>query len=72
MLLYPNYSNQIQFLRSINFIASFIFQVMNYISTDTDRVSNVCQYLHLFWSLPFQIAISLYLLYEQVSVNQLF
>ena len=34
-------------------------------STDTDRIVNFCQSFHQFWSLPFQIVISLYLLYQQ-------
>ncbi len=36
-------------------------------STDTDRVINFCHSFHEFWSLPFQIAVSLYLLYQQVG-----
>ncbi|CAI8012847.1 Multidrug resistance-associated protein 7, partial [Geodia barretti] len=43
-------------------------QVVNFMSTDTDRIVNFCQSFHQFWSLPFQIAISLYLLYQQVGL----
>ena len=35
-------------------------------STDTDRIVNFCQSFHQFWSLPFQIGVSLYLLEQQV------
>ena len=41
-------------------------QVVNFMSTDTDRIVNFCPSFHQFWSLPFQIAVSLYLLYLQV------
>ena len=41
-------------------------EVVNFMSTDTDRIVNFCPSFHLFWSLPFQIAVSLYLLYQQV------
>ena len=35
-------------------------------STDTDRIVNFCQSFHQFWSLPFQIGVSLFLLHQQV------
>ena len=37
-------------------------------STDTDRIVNFCQSFHQFWSLPFQIGVSLYLLEQQVRL----
>ena len=43
--------------------------VMNLMSTDADRIANFCPSFHQFWSLPFQIAVSLYLLYQQVGVS---
>eukprot|EP00794_Sanderia_malayensis_P019839 gene19839-21781_t len=43
-------------------------QIINFMSTDTDRTINFCNSFHQFWSLPFQIAISLYLLYDQVGL----
>jgi len=46
-------------------------QVVNYMSTDTNRVFNFCRTFHQFWSLPFQIAVSLYLLYQQVGISSL-
>lgn len=42
-------------------------QVVNFMSTDTDRIVNFCQTFHEFWSLPFQVAVSLYLLHQQVQ-----
>ena len=38
-------------------------------STDTDRVVNFAPSFHQFWSLPFQIAVSLYLLHQQVILS---
>ena len=47
-------------------------QVVNFMSTDTDRVVNFAPSFHQFWSLPFQIAVSLYLLHQQVNKIMLF
>ncbi|EDV28182.1 uncharacterized protein TRIADDRAFT_21627 [Trichoplax adhaerens] len=44
-------------------------EIVNLMSTDTDRIVNFCPSFHQFWSLPFQIAISLYLLYQQVGIS---
>jgi ATP-binding cassette subfamily C (CFTR/MRP) protein 10 len=38
-------------------------EIVNFMSTDTDRIVNFCPSFHEFWSLPFQIAVCLYLLY---------
>ena len=43
-------------------------QITNFMSTDTDRIVNFCPSFHAVWSLPFQIGVSLYLLYQQVGV----
>ncbi|XP_011404304.1 PREDICTED: multidrug resistance-associated protein 7-like isoform X1 [Amphimedon queenslandica] len=43
-------------------------QVVNHMSTDVDRIVNFCPSFHQFWSLPFQISVSLYLLYRQVGL----
>ncbi|XP_077574200.1 ATP-binding cassette sub-family C member 10 isoform X1 [Stigmatopora nigra] len=43
-------------------------EVVNLMSTDTDRVVNFFNSFHELWSLPFQLAIALYLLYLQVGV----
>ena len=41
-------------------------EIVNFMSTDTDRIVNFCPSFHAFWSLPVQMAVSLYLLYTQV------
>ncbi|NXL55713.1 MRP7 protein, partial [Chordeiles acutipennis] len=43
-------------------------EIVNFMSTDTDRLINFCLSFHEVWSLPFQFAITLYLLYQQVGV----
>nr|XP_009685033.1 PREDICTED: multidrug resistance-associated protein 7 [Struthio camelus australis] len=43
-------------------------EIVNFMSTDTDRLVNFCLSFHEVWSLPFQFAITLYLLYQQVGV----
>ncbi|KAM9362938.1 ATP-binding cassette sub-family C member 10 [Symphorus nematophorus] len=43
-------------------------EVVNLMSTDTDRVVNFCNSFHELWSLPFRFVITLYLLYLQVGV----
>lgn len=42
-------------------------QIINFMSTDTDRVVNFCPSFHSFWSLPVQVIITLYLLYVQIG-----
>lgn len=44
-------------------------EVVNFMSTDTDRVVNFFNSFHEVWSLPFQFSIALYLLYLQVGVS---
>ncbi|EYB92432.1 hypothetical protein Y032_0194g1443 [Ancylostoma ceylanicum] len=41
--------------------------ILNYISTDVDRIVNFCNSFHAFWSLPVQLGIALYLLYREVG-----
>ncbi|NXT68523.1 MRP7 protein, partial [Chaetops frenatus] len=43
-------------------------EIVNFMSTDTDRLANFCLSFHELWSLPIQLAITLYLLYQQVGV----
>ncbi|XP_068088676.1 ATP-binding cassette sub-family C member 10-like isoform X2 [Hyperolius riggenbachi] len=43
-------------------------EVMNLMSTDTDRVSNFYRSFHELWSLPLQFSVTLYLLYQQVGI----
>lgn len=43
-------------------------EVVNLMSTDTDRVVNFFNSFHELWSLPFRFSVTLYLLYLQVGV----
>uniref|UniRef100_UPI00398ED905 ATP-binding cassette sub-family C member 10-like n=1 Tax=Pristiophorus japonicus TaxID=55135 RepID=UPI00398ED905 len=43
-------------------------EIVNFMSTDTDRTVNFFPSFHEVWSLPFQFSIALYLLYQQVGV----
>ncbi|KFW02660.1 Multidrug resistance-associated protein 7 [Fulmarus glacialis] len=43
-------------------------EIVNFMSTDTSRLVNFCLSFHEVWSLPFQFAITLYLLYQQVGI----
>ncbi|XP_038567664.1 multidrug resistance-associated protein 7 isoform X1 [Micropterus salmoides] len=47
---------------------STLGEVVNLMSTDTDRVVNFFSSFHELWSMPFQFSITLYLLYLQVGV----
>lgn len=42
-------------------------EILNLMSTDTDRIVNSCISFHSFWSIPLQLFVSLYLLYTQVG-----
>lgn len=44
-------------------------EIVNFMSTDSDRIVNIFQSFHAFWSLPVQIAVVLYLLYEQIGLT---
>ncbi|NWT64717.1 MRP7 protein, partial [Prunella himalayana] len=43
-------------------------EIVNFMSTDTNRLVNFCHSFHELWSLPAQLAITLYLLYQQVGI----
>lgn len=43
-------------------------ELVNLMSTDSDRVVNFCNSFHELWSLPFRFAVALYLMYLQVGV----
>ncbi|XP_078254928.1 ATP-binding cassette sub-family C member 10 [Rhinoraja longicauda] len=43
-------------------------EIVNFMSTDTDRIVNFFPSFHEVWSLPFQFSITLYLLHQQVGV----
>lgn len=46
-----------------------IGQIVNFMSIDSDSVVNAFPSIHAFWSLPFQILITLYLLYQQIGLS---
>lgn len=52
---------------SLNLSTFSTGQVINFMTTDTDRVVNFSPSLHAAWSLPFQFAVTLFLLYQQVT-----
>ncbi|XP_075719658.1 ATP-binding cassette sub-family C member 10 [Rhinoderma darwinii] len=43
-------------------------EVVNFMSTDSDRISNFCRSFHELWGLPVQFSVTLYLLYQQVGI----
>ncbi|CAJ0957137.1 unnamed protein product, partial [Mesorhabditis belari] len=43
-------------------------QILNFISTDVDRIVNFCNSFHAFWNLPLELVITLYLLYREVGM----
>lgn len=44
-------------------------EVVNFMSTDADRISNFCRSFHELWSLPVQFSVTLYLMYQQVGIS---
>uniref|UniRef100_A0A3Q3ALX2 ATP-binding cassette sub-family C member 10 n=1 Tax=Kryptolebias marmoratus TaxID=37003 RepID=A0A3Q3ALX2_KRYMA len=53
---------------SCSLVGFTLGEVVNLMSTDTDRVVNFFNSFHELWSLPFRFSITLYLLYLQVGV----
>ncbi|CAG5133932.1 unnamed protein product [Candidula unifasciata] len=56
---------------SVNSVSQSRFtsgEIVNFMSTDTDRILNFCPSFHAFWSLPFQVGVSLFLLYQQLGL----
>ncbi|XP_024945247.1 multidrug resistance-associated protein 7 isoform X2 [Cephus cinctus] len=43
-------------------------EIINFMSTDTDRVVNSCPSFHTMWSIPLQLVVTLYLLYDQIGI----
>ncbi|CAH0561097.1 unnamed protein product [Brassicogethes aeneus] len=55
---------------SINLNKDFsVGKIVNFMSTDTDRIVNSCPSFHALWSIPFQLGVTLYLLYDQVGLS---
>ncbi|XP_063975408.1 ATP-binding cassette sub-family C member 10 isoform X2 [Diachasmimorpha longicaudata] len=44
-------------------------EIVNFMSTDSDRIVNSCPSFHTFWSIPLQLVVTLYLLYNQIGLS---
>ncbi|XP_070518623.1 ATP-binding cassette sub-family C member 10 isoform X2 [Cardiocondyla obscurior] len=44
-------------------------EIVNFMSTDSDRLVNSCPSFHTFWSIPLQLFVTLYLLHNQIGVS---
>ncbi len=44
-------------------------EIINYMSTDTDRIVNFSPTMHALWSLPLQFGVTIFLLYRQVGLS---
>ncbi|XP_076226546.1 ATP-binding cassette sub-family C member 10 isoform X2 [Nomia melanderi] len=44
-------------------------EIVNFMSTDSDRLVNSCPSFHAFWSIPLQLVVVLYLLHEQIGIS---
>ncbi|KAL6434970.1 hypothetical protein ACFW04_005255 [Cataglyphis niger] len=44
-------------------------EIVNFMSTDSDRLVNSCPSFHTFWSIPLQLFMTLYLLHKQIGVS---
>lgn len=44
-------------------------EIVNYMSTDVDRIVNFCPSLHAAWSLPFQLVVTMGLLFQQLGLS---
>lgn len=43
-------------------------EIVNHVSTDTDRIVGACASFHALWSIPFQLGVTLYLLYFHLGI----
>ncbi|XP_069744034.1 ATP-binding cassette sub-family C member 10 isoform X2 [Narcine bancroftii] len=55
-------------VNSITLSRFSVGEIVNFMSTDADRIVNFFPSFHEVWSLPFQFSITLYLLYQQVGL----
>ncbi|XP_014478346.1 PREDICTED: multidrug resistance-associated protein 7 isoform X2 [Dinoponera quadriceps] len=44
-------------------------EIINFMSTDSDRLVNSCPSFHTFWSIPLQLFVTLYLLHQQIGAS---
>ncbi|XP_078692715.1 multidrug resistance-associated protein 1-like isoform X6 [Branchiostoma floridae x Branchiostoma belcheri] len=47
--------------------SSTVGEIVNLMSVDAQRFMDLCTYLHMIWSAPFQIAVSLYFLWQTLG-----
>ncbi|XP_076672465.1 ATP-binding cassette sub-family C member 10 isoform X2 [Andrena cerasifolii] len=58
------HSSSVQLKQQFNF-----GEIINFMSTDCDRLVNSCPSFHAFWSIPLQLVVTLYLLHEQIGIS---
>ncbi|XP_076649544.1 ATP-binding cassette sub-family C member 10 isoform X2 [Halictus rubicundus] len=58
------HSSSVQLKQQFNF-----GEIVNFMSTDSDRLVNSCPSFHAFWSIPLQLVVALYLLHEQIGIS---
>ncbi|KAJ3300226.1 Multidrug resistance-associated protein 1 [Borealophlyctis nickersoniae] len=46
---------------------STVGEIVNLMSVDAGRISDLCSYLHILWSGPFQISMAIYFLYQTLG-----
>ncbi|XP_054002835.1 ATP-binding cassette sub-family C member 10 [Hylaeus anthracinus] len=65
-LLYKKtlHSSIVQLKQQFNF-----GEIVNFMSTDSDRLVNSCPSFHALWSIPLQLVVTLYLLHEQIGIS---
>ncbi|XP_043489860.1 ATP-binding cassette sub-family C member 10 [Polistes fuscatus] len=44
-------------------------EIVNFMTTDNDRLVNSCPSFHTFWSIPLELIVTLYLLYQQIGIS---
>ncbi|XP_011138357.1 multidrug resistance-associated protein 7 isoform X2 [Harpegnathos saltator] len=44
-------------------------EIVNFMSTDSDRLVNSCPSFHTLWSIPLQLFVTLYLLHQQIGAS---
>ncbi|XP_046472173.1 ATP-binding cassette sub-family C member 10 isoform X1 [Neodiprion pinetum] len=55
---------------NIELTKEFTFgEIVNFMSTDADRIVNSCPSFHTLWSIPLQLVVTLYLLHNQLGIS---
>ncbi|KAI4498656.1 hypothetical protein M0802_006362 [Mischocyttarus mexicanus] len=58
------YSSNVHLHQQFNF-----GEIVNFMTTDNDRLVNSCPSFHTFWSIPLELIVTLYLLYQQIGIS---